>query len=56
MSNDCAVNFDHLQTVSKGKIGSDCDFKLEQDATNAAMFALCPWILNFSYPPPVAIA
>ena len=22
MSRDCAVNFDHLQTVSKGKIGS----------------------------------
>ena len=22
MSKDCAVNFDHLQTVSKGKIGS----------------------------------
>lgn len=22
MKNDCAINFDHIQTVSKGKIGS----------------------------------
>ena len=43
MSMDCAINFDHIQTISKGKIGSfitklSTD-KLEQ-VRNAIQFAL----------------
>jgi mRNA interferase MazF len=43
MTKDCAINFDHIQTVSKGKIGSlitalSTD-KLEQ-AYEAIQFAL----------------
>ena len=43
MTKDCAINFDHIQTVSKGKIGSlitklSTD-KLEQ-VRNAIQFAL----------------
>jgi mRNA interferase MazF len=43
MPNDCAINFDHIQTVSKGKLGSlitklPID-KLEQ-VRNAVQFAL----------------
>ena len=43
MKNDCAINFDHIQTVSKGKIGSLITtlstVKLEQ-VSEAIQFAL----------------
>ena len=43
MPKDCAINFDHIQTVSKGKIGSKITFltqeKLKQ-AGEAISFAL----------------
>ena len=43
MTRDCAINFDHIQTVSKGKIGSLIielsKGKLEQ-VRNAIQFAL----------------
>jgi mRNA interferase MazF len=43
MKNDCAINFDHIQTVSKGKIGSLITIlstvKLEQ-VSEAIQFAL----------------
>jgi len=43
MTKDCAINFDHIQTVSKGKIGSIITTlspdKLEQ-ARKAIQFAL----------------
>ncbi|HSG31551.1 MAG TPA: type II toxin-antitoxin system PemK/MazF family toxin [Thermodesulfobacteriota bacterium] len=42
LKNDCAINFDHIQTVSKNKIGSVItnlsDAKQEQ-IKNAVMFA-----------------
>ena len=42
MKNDCAINFDHIQTVSKDKIGSVItnlsSTKLQQ-VKNAVMFA-----------------
>ncbi|NIS08570.1 MAG: type II toxin-antitoxin system PemK/MazF family toxin [Candidatus Dadabacteria bacterium] len=42
LKNDCAINFDHIQTVSKNKIGSVItnlsDTKQEQ-IKNAVMFA-----------------
>ena len=43
MKNDCAINFDHIQTVSKNKIGSVItnlsSTKLRQ-VKNAVMFAV----------------
>ena len=43
MPRDCAVNFDHLQTVSKGKIGSLiatlCSSKMQQ-MRSGLLFAL----------------
>jgi len=44
MTKDCAINFDHIQTVSKGKIGSLITTlspgKLEK-VCEAIQFALC---------------
>ena len=43
MLRDCAVNLDHIQTVSKN---SDRDAKREQDATNATESTLRSGILG----------
>lgn len=43
MKNDCAINLDHIQTVSKSKIGSliaELDFKKIEEVKTALMFAL----------------
>ena len=43
MPRDCAINFDHIQTVSKGKIGSlitQLSFEKLQQVREAALFAL----------------
>ena len=43
MPNDCAINFDHIQTVSKGKIGSlitSLSSEKLQEVREALLFAL----------------
>lgn len=43
MPRDCAINFDHIQTVSKGKIGSlitTLSFEKLKQAREAILFAL----------------
>ena len=44
MPRDCAINLDHIQTVSKGRIGARITtFILGKDDGTPPCLAVCPW-------------